>query len=423
VARSIRIPAYRLHKPTNQAIVVVRGRTFYLGRYGSVESRDEYKRIIAQCLAESPAQPARAMLSSEPDLTIAELILAFWGHVESYYVKDGKQTSHVHVMRMALRPVRKLYGHTLAREFGPLALKTCREEMIVRGLTRKSINSQVCRIRQMFRWAAEQEMLPASIHQSLSTVAGLKKGRSAAKENRPVSPIADSVVDQTLAHLSATVVAMVHLQRLTGMRPGEVIQMRTGDLNTSGGVWEYRPGSHKAEHHERVRVVFVGPRAQDVLKPWLRTDLQAYLFSPEASEVQRSAERRAERKSKLWPSHAAHQAKKRSQRHRRSLGEHYTVASYRRAIARACDLAFPHPELLLIPAAELTDSQREALKAWRKAHRWHPHRIRHAVATGIRRRFGLEGAQVIMGHNELGTTQVYAEKNLEAARAIMQEVG
>jgi integrase len=423
VARSIRIPSYRLHKPTNQAIVVIRGRTFYLGRYGSVESRDEYERIIAQCLAKSPTQPAQAILATESDLSIAELILAFWRHVEAYYVKDGKPTSHVHVMRMALRPVRKLYGHTRAKEFGPLALKTCRDEMVAHGLTRKSINSQVSRIRQMFRWAAEQELLPASIHQSLSTVAGLKKGRTAARENPPISPVSDSVVDKTLAHLPITVVAMVHMQRLTGMRPGEVIQMRTGDLNTSGGVWEYRPGSHKAQHHDRDRVIFLGPQSQEVLKPWLQTDLQAYLFSPKQSEAQRSAERRAERKSKLWPSHVTHQAQKRSQRQRRSLGDHYSAATYRRSIARACDLAFPHPELSLIPAAELTDSQREALKAWRKAHRWHPHRVRHGVATAIRRRFGLEGAQIIMGHNELGTTQIYAEKNLDAARAIMQEVG
>jgi hypothetical protein len=38
--RPIRVPGYRLHKPTNQAIVVFRGKTFYLGRYGSIESRE-----------------------------------------------------------------------------------------------------------------------------------------------------------------------------------------------------------------------------------------------------------------------------------------------------------------------------------------------------------------------------------------------
>jgi hypothetical protein len=48
VSRPTRVPSYRLHKPTNQAIVVIRGRMFYLGRYGSTESRAEYTRIIAE---------------------------------------------------------------------------------------------------------------------------------------------------------------------------------------------------------------------------------------------------------------------------------------------------------------------------------------------------------------------------------------
>jgi integrase len=133
---------------------------------------------------------------------------------------------------------------------------------------------------------------------------------------------------------------MVRLQRLTGMRAGEVTQMRTGDLNTSGAVWEYRPWSHKTEHHDRDRVVFLGPQPQETLKPWLRTDLQAYLFSPR-----------------------------------------------------------------------------------RRAHRWHPHQLRHTVATRIRQRFGLDAAQVVLGHSELGTTQVYAERNSEAARDVMKAIG
>src|SRR5215472_11606060 len=92
--------------------------------------------------------------------------------VESYYVKDGKATSKQESMRQALRPLMRLYGHTPANQFGPLALKAARQEMIkhriVRkikvvdaetgeareeekllavGLTRKNINKQIGRIR------------------------------------------------------------------------------------------------------------------------------------------------------------------------------------------------------------------------------------------------------------------------------------
>ena len=60
---------------------------------------------------------------------------------------------------------------------------------------------------------------------------------------------------------------MVRFQRLTGCRPGEVCQIRPCDVDRSGEVWEYRPESHKTEHHGLERIIYIGPKAQDVLCP------------------------------------------------------------------------------------------------------------------------------------------------------------
>ena len=79
------------------------------------------------------------------------------------------------------------------------------------------------------------------------------------------------------------VAAIVRLMLLTGARPGEACILRACDLNTSGSVWEYRPSVHKTQHHDRERIVFIGPKAQEVVKPWLTTNLTAYLFSPRDS--------------------------------------------------------------------------------------------------------------------------------------------
>ena len=81
----------------------------------------------------------------------------------------------------------------------------------------------------------------------------------------------------------------------------------------------------------------------------------------------------------------------------RRAGEHYLVASYRRAIRRACDQ-------LGIPV-------------------WFPHQLRHAAASAIRRRYGLEASQAVLGHSELGTTQIYAEVDRSRARQVMLETG
>jgi hypothetical protein len=63
-------------------------------------------------------------------LSINKLCLAYWSHAERYYVKDGKCTSETYAIKQALRYVRKVYGHTAARDFGPLALKAVRQKLM-----------------------------------------------------------------------------------------------------------------------------------------------------------------------------------------------------------------------------------------------------------------------------------------------------
>ncbi len=47
------VPGYLQHKATGQARVVLNGRTHYLGRYGTQESKERYGRLIAQWQAGS----------------------------------------------------------------------------------------------------------------------------------------------------------------------------------------------------------------------------------------------------------------------------------------------------------------------------------------------------------------------------------
>jgi hypothetical protein len=61
VDRPPRIPSYRLHKPTDQAIDVISKKTYYLGRFGTTESRAEYNRIIAEWLSGNAITKPAAM--------------------------------------------------------------------------------------------------------------------------------------------------------------------------------------------------------------------------------------------------------------------------------------------------------------------------------------------------------------------------
>ena len=55
--------------------------------------------------------------------------------------------------------------------------------------------------------------------------------------------------------------------------------------------------------------------------------------------------------------------------------------------------------------------------------RYSPNQLRHTGATKIRSQYDLETAQLILGHSSANMTEIYAEKNLNKAVAIMKEYG
>src|SRR5262249_387104 len=132
------------------------------------------------------------------------------------------------------------------------------------------------------------------------------------------------------------------------------------DMSTAK-CWVYQPGSdagpkgeHKTAHHGHERLILIGPKAQEILRPYLGTKLDACCFSPAAAEAARSAERRRNRKTPITPSQARRRPKANRKRAHR---DRYDVTSYRNAIYRACDKAFP-------PPAPLARQDEETAKQW-----------------------------------------------------------
>jgi hypothetical protein len=100
---------------------------------------------------------------------------------------------------------------------------------------------------RVFKWAVENELVPPDVHHGLEAESGLRKGRSRAPEREKVKPVPDALVDAIRPHIARQVWAMIQLQRLTDMRPGEVMIMRSYALDTSGNVWVYIPNRQKTE--------------------------------------------------------------------------------------------------------------------------------------------------------------------------------
>jgi integrase len=447
-----RVPSYRLHKPSGQAVVTIRDATgerrdVYLGTHNSPESRREYARILAE-LATGPAAPPAVPAGRR--LTVDEVLLAFWLHAERHYrTHDGNPTTEVEEIRRSILPLRKLYGHTPAAEFGPKAVAAVRQEMIAAGWCRTLINRRMERIKRVFRWAAAEELVPVTVYQSLRTLAGLQKGRTAARESEAVKPVDPKHVADTLPHLSRHVRAMVQLQQLTGMRPGEVCGLTFDQVDRSEELWVYRPARHKTAHRGKPRAVPLGPKARALLlefvtdgkwppEDFARVELNnpdhatlrliaadayqeagrehdaqllrdlarpvvllsgcvvdplAPVFSPAREREERFKRWRAARKSKVQPS----QVRRKVQNPEKVPSKLYHPHAYSNAIAKACkQRGIPH---------------------------WHPNMLRHLHATEVRRRYGLEAAQAALGHARADVTQVYAERDLALAARVANEMG
>ena len=138
----------------------------------------------------------------------------------------------------------------------------------------------------------------------------------------------------------------------------------------------------------------LGRLAQDILRPFLDRAAEEYCFQPREAGAWRSVERRKHRKTPLTPSQAARCPKPNAKRRAGCL---YGVDTYRKALEYGI---------------------RKAIGSGAPVTKWHPNQLRHTRATELRKKFGIEAAQVALGHSHAAITEVYAERDRIAFVAI-----
>ena len=253
----------------------------------------------------------------------------------------------------------------------------------------------------MVKWAVSEELVPPAVLVGLQSIPDLKAGRSQARETGAVHPVS---IDRVIAienHISAPVWGMIQFQLLTGAgleRPGVV---RGCDLNMAGEIWEYVPESHKNEHHGLPRVIMIGPEGQKLLRKFLVHEMAAYLFCAFRDHAE------------VTPMTA------------RRTGTRSLVPASGHSICRwACDtLARRSPNWQKTREMPNECGSKAEAKAWRSEHCWSPHQLRHNYATEPRRQYGIEATRVVLGHASIGTSELYAERDLDKARRVAAAVG
>ena len=278
-------PSYLLHQPTGQARVRIAGKDHYLGEFGSEASRIAYGQLVANLAGGVQIDPfakskrgSATTIEPEAGLTINELVLAFMRHADGHYIKNGEPTSEIHCLKAATRPLVGFFGFTPVDSFGPMMLKAAREKFIEDGWVRDSVNKGVGRIRLIFKWGVENEMVQPSTLQALQAVAPLLKGRTEAHDNAPRTAVDDSRIETVKKLVRPLVCDLIELQRLCGARSGELLKLTTGMLIRTGDVWKADISDHKTVHHDQSRTLHFGPQAQLILTKYLSADPDAKLF-------------------------------------------------------------------------------------------------------------------------------------------------
>lgn len=191
-----KIPKYCLHKATGQAVVWLGKRCVYLGKYGSVASKEEYERQIRDWLARGKE------VGPPSEMPLLNLAALYWDDQKKLrgYQDGGRRVGPIDGIHQMLHRITRAYGEMPAVEFGPQRLHEFRMQMIEEGLSRRYVNGLVNWCRHMFKWAVAREYLPVSVHQSLALLPGLRQDEYGVRETPPVTAVPDEVVDATLPH-------------------------------------------------------------------------------------------------------------------------------------------------------------------------------------------------------------------------------
>lgn len=378
-ASSSRVPRMSRHS-SGQARVRLSGKTHYLGVWGSPASHAEYARLTTAWLANN-RQPltARPMHAVEATSTIADIRAKYeaWLDAAGRYRKHGKETSARRVTRIALRRLCEFVGAVPVRGFNEALLLQWRDRLEAANpnWARSTINRYVHRVSMMLQWGQARGFVPKSVWSEVSNVAPLKSGDCAGRREHGRVRRAVSVedVEAVAVHCCRQVAAMMRLQSLTAMRPGEVCNLRWCDIDKNGadGNWRYTVVGAKTAHHGHQTRYLLGPRAQAILEQFPATP-RAYIFSP--------AVRMAERRVSTAPS-------------RRTFNAKWHPVTYRQHVVAACAKA--------------------------RVQMFCPHELRHGAITRVVEAVGLTAASAVANHRSVAmTARYYHQGGDEAARAV-----
>ena len=408
-------PPLRQHKATGLWYIFLAGKRLYLGRDPEAAER-ERRRLIAQHLGASLEPDIPTLVGPSGLLTVSAALLRYERHLltrKPDYRKLGR-------VRASIDAVTATHGARPLAEFRGRALKEVRAWLLTqrgrsgRKHSRNYVNKLIGEVKTIWTWLVSEDLAHPDALAALRAVAALAPGEGG-RELPRVAAVSANVVQATLPYCNHVVRAMVQVELLTGMRPGEVCALRRADLSLTPAeklempntrppvfvsavevlgqvVWVYVPLRHKNLHRGKHRVVVLGPQAQRLLAPFLvERAPDVPLFSPREA-MQRWRQERGQK------ARAARQRKWR---------DAYDANSYAHSVGKALEQANQERARTQLPPLPL----------------WSPNMLRHAAATEAEETGGQGAGQDLLGHASPDMTAVYLERLLRRAAAVALKIG
>jgi len=348
-----------------------RQRKKVFGQAGKPETITAYARWCAEWYS-CQGQPAP---EEGETLSVAGLVLRCLDWAAETFRKRNKITSEVYGYRSALGSLNDLYGETEAAAFGPTQFRALIGQWVKQGLSLTTVNNYRSKIVCCYQFAVGRDLVPASVLGAIEQVEPLVRGRTKAASPEHVEAAPDADIDRLIPHLheepdrQAVLADLIRLQRVTGMRPSEVLSLRIDDLDCARTPWVYKPSDGgKTLHHGKERRVWIGPKGRAILLPRISASRPGQLLF-------RLQHRRADREIGV------------------------SIAFYRDCLAAACQVAG-------VPTIR-------------------PNQIRHSKATEIHRAYEDDTAvSAILGNSPEVARQVYVDGPADAVgRRIAEELG
>jgi len=271
-------------------------------------------------------------------LSVVEIIVEYFPWMAKQYGPGSE--SHVESAKHTLRMLKDSFGTMPADDFSVRQMTELRDAMIAKDWCRTYVNRQVGRVRDLFRWSVEMDLIPGTKWPKLLAMRNLRRGIPNVRETEAVRPAPDADIIACIERLPEVLADMLRLQRWTGARPKELMQMRWCDIRrdeATADLW-YHPASHKTKHKGKSRRICLTGEAEALLMKYADLPPQEVILSPIRSERLRSAKRSAERKTPRWQSHLDRNESKRKpdSERKKPLRTTYDDTSYRQAVKRAC---------------------------------------------------------------------------------------